>query len=282
MIQLLADRDATEAPDCAALAERMRVWESVVDLSPANGFGEIFSPADVRVQDNSFFSQPGLLADEPTYARVGSGGNVRMEAVFHPSWTSARQVGLVLNSNQGHGQGILALALSPDGKLLASVSADQTVKLWNLVTDEVLFSVALRRGLMPWIAFTPDGKTLLAAHTEMLAWDIATGQPKRLDVQFGPCKSLALSKDGRTLAVLDATGQVQLWDFTESRPRSVRIIGEPAIERVALSPDGRRLATAPQQGAAQVWDCDDGRPLWKLADAAGESPDWNTRTTAVR
>src|SRR6185503_2861934 len=59
----------------------------------------------------------------------------------------------------GHSEGVSSVAFSPDGKTLASGSADGTIQLWDVVTGLGLKTVR-GSGRVESVAFSPDGKTL--------------------------------------------------------------------------------------------------------------------------
>ncbi len=72
------------------------------------------------------------------------------------------QEGTLLGACVGHKQGIMCLAFSADGKTLASASHDNTLKLWNVATQQELLSLSGPGLGTGGLVFSPDG-TLLAA-----------------------------------------------------------------------------------------------------------------------
>src|SRR6185437_5635453 len=76
----------------------------------------------------------------------------------------------------------------------------------------------------------------------------------------GPVTGLALSPDGRTLAM--AGDGVQLWQTASGQRAGAQIppAGKSADQAVAFSPDGKTLATLGTDGTARLWDAATGRP----------------------
>jgi WD40 repeat protein len=121
-----------------------------------------------------------------------------------------------------HSRAVHAVALSPDGRLLASADAHSAI-VWDLTT---------RR---------PTGRPIPATESSGL-----TTSPDITD--------LALSPDGRTLAIGDAWGRVTLWDLT-SRTRWV--LQAARANNFQFSPDGAILAVASHGGEVRLWDVAD-------------------------
>lgn len=69
--------------------------------------------------------------------------------------------GTFLSSLGGHENGVSCMAAHPDGKILASGSADQTVRLWNTETDELLASWKAHDSTIGAMGFSPDGSVLV-------------------------------------------------------------------------------------------------------------------------
>jgi WD40 repeat protein len=158
----------------------------------------------------------------------------------------------------GHEEEIGYLAFSPDGKLLASGSADCTTRVWDAVTGEQRFKWK-QRGWIRGLKFAPDGKTLAAgAGRTVKVWDLTTGE-ERATLAKGHRETiftLAYSPDGRFLATGSKDGSVRFWDLTTGRDRAFRWkIGE--VHALAFAPDGMTAAAGGEHGDIVVWDVDE-------------------------
>jgi WD40 repeat protein len=158
------------------------------------------------------------------------------------------------------------VAFSPDGKTIASGGSD--VRLWDVATGKQIGHALVRyKGPILDVAFSPDGKTLVSAtHYETMLWDVATGGQIR-KIQTGSTPPLAgsaevspdlgglfggvaLSADGKTLAVSGADGKVQIWNTFSGK--QIGDIGDIATHlngpfdglSLALSPNGTTLAAS--------------------------------------
>ncbi|MFE1443581.1 hypothetical protein [Streptomyces sp. NPDC058739] len=175
-----------------------------------------------------------------------------------------RMVGKV----KGHRAGVLSLAFSPDGSVIATGGGDRTVRLWQsatrsrlgnpLIGDRECLSDEDCEGVTS-LAFSPDGGLIAAANWsgEVRLWDAATRaqicDPLTRDLYS--VHSVAFSPDGRVLAAA-GSGGVLLWD-----PATATVCGDPLVAfesrevglSLAYSPDGHTLAVATTKGL-RLWD----------------------------
>jgi WD40 repeat protein len=160
----------------------------------------------------------------------------------------------------GHTDSVWSVAFSSDGKMLASGSADGTIRLWNVATHQPLGeALSDHTGDVYSVAFSPDGKVLAwgTAYGTITLLNVATRRPlgQPLTGHARAVNSVAFSPDGKTLASgsLDAT--IRLWDVTSGLPLGQPLAGHTSdVYSVAFSSDGKTLASGSADGTIRLWD----------------------------
>ena len=160
---------------------------------------------------------------------------------------------------KGH-QGIVqSVAYSPDGKLLASGSADRTVKLWSLPAGTEQATLSGHEGAVCAAAFIPgESCTQLASASEdgtIRIWDLPSGKTTRhLRGHAGAVRCMAVSADGKWLASGGSDGAVKSWDVGSGKELAARTLVPGGVAAVAVSLDGRRIAVGGADGAVILLD----------------------------
>jgi WD40 repeat protein/serine/threonine protein kinase len=159
-----------------------------------------------------------------------------------------------------HGHGGTVVAFSPDGKTLASGTADGTVKFWDVPTGQVRTFLRGFEGPVSAVAFSPDGKMLASgiSHGDVWLWDVTTTQKRGLLQAEAPLCSLAFAPDGKRLACGHG-GSARLWDLETGRLEAtlpMHVEGDDDQEvTVAFSPEGKTLACCGGGGRPiRLWD----------------------------
>jgi WD40 repeat protein len=173
--------------------------------------------------------------------------------------------------SRGPGQ-VHSVAISPDGRTLASGYNDGTVRLWDLAAWRPGEPAPPVRVLEEhhtnevWsVCFSPDGKLLAsggAADGFIFLWDVASGSKVRELTGHSPDHAyLTFSPDGRTVVAGGTKGTVNRWDVTTGQQKEPWRCHAPnsEVRPVAYSPDGRLLASGGTDGTVQVLDAATGQ-----------------------
>ena len=152
---------------------------------------------------------------------------------------------------KSHASGVKSLAISPDGKLLASGDLNGSIKLWSLSEGMLLTNLWRESGrqvsMGVWsLAFSPDGHLLVAGGgtNAINLWTIPDG--RYLATLMGHSRfvtSLAISPDGKLLASGACDSTIKLWALPEGQLLNTLKWHSNTVDSLAISPDGQFLVS---------------------------------------
>ncbi|MBC7878530.1 MAG: PD40 domain-containing protein [Anaerolineales bacterium] len=187
----------------------------------------------------------------------------------------------------GHTDYIYGVAISPDGKYLATGSVDQTVRLWDMATGETIRVLTGHTYTIDGVVFSPDGKYLLSGSHDGTArlWEVATGQTVKVFPTTISMGNVAFSPDGKYFAAAYADSIGRIWDVTTGQIVHTLAGHTDLLTRVAYSPDGKYVLTGSGDNTARLWDSMSGEQVQVFAghthgiSAVAFSPDGKTIAT---
>lgn len=188
---------------------------------------------------------------------AGSGRDVKM-------WDAATGAQRLVLS--GHSDFVLAVAMSADGKQLASTGLDQTVKLWDAQTGELELTLPKLNNISESLAFSPDGKLLAASTQEgwIYTWKTATGELfNRFGSEAGPMR---FTPDSRYLVTANLNGTVTFLDASTGKLLMALAGHKGDVTSLALGPDGQHVASGGDDGTVKIWDTRPDREVFTVTN----------------
>ena len=168
---------------------------------------------------------------------------------------------------KGHTGNVYSVVFSPDGSMLASGSADDTIRLWNPETGEHIRTLEGHGGDVNSVVFSPDGSMLASGsvddtvrlwrHTRISHIRMHRGHTNTVN-------SVVFSPDGSMLASGSADDTIRLWN-PETGEHIRTLTGHTdAVNSVVFSPDGSMLASGSRDDTIRLWNPETGEHIRTL------------------
>ena len=168
---------------------------------------------------------------------------------------------------RGHSDEINSIDISPDGKRIASVSDDETVKIWDTATGSEVMILRGHNEKIRCVAFSPEGKRLVSGSQDGIIkiWDSIRGaEVMTLSGHKGWIGSIAFSPDGRHFASCGQDKTVKVWD-AKSGAEVMTLRGHRnVIWGVSFSPDSKRIASCGSDKTVRIWDAANDKEVMTL------------------
>jgi len=194
--------------------------------------------------------------------------------------------GKELAPTTGPATGFQSLAFSPDGKIAAWGCNDGSISSWDLATNKELrkFGGAADGGYPTTLSFSPDARHLLtrAYDQTIRIWDVAAGKevrrvgtPSSLHLhgiyQPALATNIAISADGRKLAVGTGAGTLRQWDATTGKETTTAAGHHGPVLNIGVFMDGKVVATRASDNWIHLWEAGSGKAIRSLELAANVS-----------
>ena len=191
----------------------------------------------------------------------------------------------------GHTGAVLSTIYSPDGKRIATASADNTAKIWDSKSGVLLHTL---EGHADWVRianYSPDGKRIVTASRDGTAkiWDSESGTLiHTLEGHSWYVSTVTYSPDGKRILTASGDKTAKIWDSNSGVLLYNLESHTDWFFSVAYCPDGKRIVTASDDNTTKIWDSESGALLQTLEGhtngvrLATYSPDGKRIVTASR
>ncbi|MEA5623288.1 WD40 repeat domain-containing protein [Nostoc sp. UHCC 0251] len=173
---------------------------------------------------------------------------------------------------------IYSLALSPDGKLLATGDISGQIHLWQVADGKNLLTFKGHEGWVWTVTFSPDGQTLASGGHDGLIklWDTQTGNClKILDKHTDIVCSVSFSPDGQTLVSGSQDTSIRLWNVRLGKCLKTLHGHTSAVCSVRFNPDSSSLASGSLDYDIRLWNASTGICIKTLQGHTGRV--WSVR-----
>lgn len=174
--------------------------------------------------------------------------------------------GNIIKTLDGHETDVTSVAISTDGKLIASGDLDGKVIIWNTASGDPLLNLPGHTDAIETVTFSPDGRWLVTAGDDaaMKIWDTASGDLLQNYAKFeGVVGGLAFSPDGRKLAFSDGTIHVWQFNVDSGKISNQELFTIPSAVSDVFSADGSQMAGI-SGSDIKIWDAVTGREIYTL------------------
>ena len=169
---------------------------------------------------------------------------------------------------QTHTDTVQSVAISPDGKTIASASDDGTIKLWELEgsNPNPIREIKDQGGWVKAVVFLSDRQIVTAGQDKNIKIiDIGSGKVvKTLSGHTNLINSLAIAPNSDLLASGSNDNTVNLWKISTGKLERSLVGHKDKIWGVAISPDGKQIVSASRDKTLMIWDAKTGANLKTL------------------
>ncbi len=273
---------ARETFAVAVSADGTRIVSVGGSFNPATGFVSIIDAQSKKellfVRYPRPFDSVSISPNGKFVAFAGQSGDLKLLEVAGGKTLLSKKL-----------DGAAHVGFSPDGESLATVTQAKTVQIWDVITGEEQSKFLGATVPLRAVAFSPDGKKLVAGGGDqqrpnpngiipkdapstgtVFVWNVVTHRLiQKLEPEGSILNSLiALSPDCTLVAGFSFNGQIRIWELATSTMKT-ELSPQQQLFGLAFSPDGRSLAAATGSGSVQLWDSNTGEEMATLSGHVG-------------
>jgi WD40 repeat protein len=174
---------------------------------------------------------------------------------------------VLLKTLTGHTNRIYQADFSNNGKFVVTASGDNSAKVWNVKTGQMVLNLGNHYSHVFCASFSPDSRFLVTVDGDVAnVWNIPSGRlHKTLKGHTKRVHSARFNSSGTRIVTTSEDGSIKMWDIASARVfRNIQITNKGWTYTAVFNPRGGSIAVGAQEGLLEVWDVNNGKRIMQL------------------
>jgi WD40 repeat protein len=198
-----------------------------------------------------------LQGKDLSYAII-KGADFSEASLQHVNFAEVNLTGSVFKQSFG---GIRSVAISPDGRFLATSDTKHKIHLWRIADGKTILVCEGHSSTVFSVAFSCNGRIIASGSCDntIKLWDISTGECiKTLKAHTNWVRSVAFNPQGNTIVSASQDNTIKLWNVAAGECLKTFQGHNDGVLSVAFSPDGKTIASGGCDETLKLWDVSKG------------------------
>ncbi len=242
-------------------------FEKGFKIERAAGTNDFSEVADVESNVTSFNDNTVVKTETYTYRiRAYTDNNT---SSYSSELSISYQTGALIYTLSGHSEAVNSVSITPDGQIIATASADNTIKLWQVSDGTLIRTLTGHADDVTSVVFSPDGQLLASSSYDnsIKFWKVSDGSLERtLSGHTDNVETVEFSPDGQMLASGSWDNTIKLWQVSDGT--LIRSLNGHTrqVTSVSFSPDGQILSSGSWDDSINIWQVSDGTLIRTFSD----------------